>query len=1289
MVKKSLLLFYRATLLTLWLIIIVLATSVLLLRYVVLPQIDQHKGEIAQHVSEAVGQKVTIGNIKAGWNGLNPRLTLNDVDVYDKQNRSALSLDNIETSLSWLSIPLLEPRLSELNIYQPSLTVRREADGTLYVAGIEMGGGESKPAFTNWLLRQSRVDIIDATVLWQDDMRQAPPLTLNKLNLKISSPPWGRLVGQHRFGLRATPSAGSSQPIDLRGNVYGHDVSQLNKWHGRIYGHMEGTDIAAWRSWVSYPFSLTEGFGAARFWLDFSNGAVDRITSDVVLNNVKTRLSKTSAEATFESLSGRLKFTRHDDGQELLAESIKISTADGLNMQNGKVNIRERLVAGKEQIEGNVELDEITLESANTFASYLPLPEKTLQQIAAIEPVGKLENLKLSWKGDSKLPEEYSISSAFSGLGMQAYNKIPGFSNLKGHIDADETDGTLTIDSQKVHLDLQPTLRWPIPADKLSAQIKWHNSDDAVDVRVTNLAIESPHLSGTVSGSYLHSDNNDDAINIVAKISRAEGKFAHFYYPTSLSEDTLQWLDTSIQAGQGKDANIVVKGKLAEFPWADSKNGLFQVKAKITDGVLDYATGWPKIEGIALDLLFQGNRMELNADKGRLFGSQIIKAQAVIPVLDAEHPVLEVNGEVDAPPAEAIKYINASPVLEAIDGFTEGMQGSGSGKLLLGLNIPLDAEGEGSKVKGSYTVKNGTLSGGDEFPALTNINGKLDFTETTVRAQKIAAQIYGGPAQFSLANGKDGQLRVVAQGRLTDQGIREATDSPLTEKLQGAADWNGEINIRKRQAELVISSTLVGLASTLPAPFNKAATDPLPLRVEKKMQGSQQAAGGDIIDLSIGNIISAKLLRTQQNGIMKMERGEISLGGKAGLPEQPGIRLKGDIQHLDVDQWLALLDDGNDTSGGAGSSNSQGTLNISGADMRFGTLDVFGRRINDLKLLAKATSDGWDMNLQSREINGSASWAGGGNGKIVARLKSLITPSAAPAKITNAEVAAKKDFKYPALDIIAEEFEITQKKLGRLEVQASEQNNNWHIQKLRISNPDSVLTGEGDWLSWNRNPSTRLNINWKITDVGGTLERFGYPNTVKGGEADFIGQLNWPGSPHQFDYPGLNGNFKIEARKGQILEIKPGVGRLFSVLSLQNLPRRLSFDFRDVFSSGFTFDKISANVKIDHGIMRSDDFILEGPTARVEMKGETDLKKETQHLFVKVTPYISDGLSLAALAGGPAVAAAAYLAQKLLKDPLNRLAVDRYEIVGTWDDPKEVKAEAKEKALTPSPLGDQ
>jgi uncharacterized protein YhdP len=261
------------------------------------------------------------------------------------------------------------------------------------------------------------------------------------------------------------------------------------------------------------------------------------------------------------------------------------------------------------------------------------------------------------------------------------------------------------------------------------------------------------------------------------------------------------------------------------------------------------------------------------------------------------------------------------------------------------------------------------------------------------------------------------------------------------------------------------------------------------------------------------------------------------------------------------------------------------------------------------------------------------------------------------------------------------------KKLGRLELLASEQDDDWSIEKLKLITPESTLTAEGEWHNWKRNPNTRINLSWDINDIGKTLERYGYPNTIKGGDADLSGQLKWPGSPHEFDIPGLSGALQLDARKGQILKIQPGVGRLFGVLSLQSLPRRLTLDFRDVFSSGFTFDKISASVRIDKGVMRSDDFKMEGPVALVEMKGETDLKKETQHLFVRVTPYISDSLSIAALAGGPLAGAAAFIAQKLLKDPINKMAADDYEITGTWDNPQEVKSADKKPAAPVSPLG--
>jgi len=1284
MVKKSLLWIYRVTLVALWLSIFVIASSVLALRYVVLPNIDDYKDKIAQQVSTAAGQKVTIGDIKASWHGLNPHLSLFNVDLYDAQQRPALTLEHIEASLSWLSIPLLEPRLSSIAIYNPELTIRREADGNLFIAGIAMSG-PARPAFPNWLLKQSRIDVIDASVLWQDDLRKAPPLTLNKLNLQIINPAWETLIGHHRFGLRATPSAGSSYPIDLRGNVYGTDVAKLKDWHGTIFARFEGTDIAAWRNWVSYPFDLREGFGAAQFWLDFAKGKPTNVISDVLLSNVKTRLSKSSPEVTLNNFSGRLEWMEHADGQEIRANRIKIASPNGLNIKNGKITLRERLVAGKESVEGSINLDEIRLDAINTFASYLPIPQKTLQQLADISPVGKLKGLELEWKSNGSIPKEYSIRSQFVGLGVKAYEQFPGFSNLSGNIDADEDSGTLTINSQQAFLDFEKVMRWPIPADKLTGQVKWINSHHTTEIRASNIAIANPHLSGTINASYMLNGIKGGFLDLNAKFANANGKFAHYYYPKILGEHTLHWLDTSILDGHGEDINVTIKGNLADFPYPNNKLGLFRVTAKISNGMLDYAPGWPKIDGIKLNMLFEGARMELNANAGYLLGNQIMKAKVSIPVLHTEQPVLDIIGEVQGPISEGLKYINTSPLVSLMRGFTEGLHTTGNGKLGLELHIPLHNT-EATAVKGVYVVSNASMAA-EGVPELTKLTGKLEFTESMLRAQNINTWVYGGPAQFSLLTGKDHVIRINARGRITDAGLKQAFGAGLTDRITGSTDWAGNINILDKQLDLAITSNLVGLASSLPAPLSKGSLDSMLMRFDKKQTSPSQ----DYITVSLGNVLGVKLLRTNQQGMLKPERGEIGINVVPELPAQAGINVRGNLDYLDLDEWQNILD----KAGSANGNSSKSSLNIGKIDLAINMLDAFDRRINALKLIAKPVSDGWAFSLQSREITGDAQWSnqsiGQSNGKLSAKLKSLTIPSAAP---NTAELRTQGNFKqqaqsYPALDITAENFEFGKKKLGRLELQASEQNEDWSIEKLRIINPDSTLTAEGEWHNWKRNPNTRMTLSWDINDLGKTLDRFGYPNTVKGGDADLTGQLKWSGSPHEFDIPGLSGNLQLDARHGQILKIQPGVGRLFSVLSLQNLPRRLTFDFRDVFSSGFTFDKISASVKIDRGVMRSDDFKMEGPTARVEMKGETDLQKETQHLYIKVTPYISDSLSIAALAGGPVVGAAAFVAQKLLKDPINKLAADEYEIVGTWDNPQELKSEGKNKPASPAatPLG--
>ena len=1316
MVKKSLLWIYRCLFWLLSVTVITVAVIAFAIQFLVMPNIDQYKDKIATFASKAAQQKVVIGNIKAGWQGINPHLSLSDIDIFDAQNRPALQLKNTEVSLSWLSIPMFEPHLAELAIRAPELTIRRVAGGEIFVGGISMRGA-SKPDLPNWLLRQTKLEVIDAKVVWLDEMRGAPSLSLAKLNLEVLSPPWKSLIKGHSISLSTLPSIGTLNTIIISGNVYGNDVSHAEEWSGNLTLEVKNANIAAFKPWLDYPVDMQSGVGSTRLAVNFANRQLRAITSDVALDHVKMQLKANAEPILLNKLAGKLDWTnlstglslntgKPSTGQSFIVEHLTFSTNNGFKLQDLAATYTETAAESAQGYKAlSLKIAHLSLANINPYLTQLPLPANMLQTITNLAPSGNLDKFALNWQGNQSATKTYQFSSKFSGLNLQAYEKIPGFNNLTGDIKANQSTGKLRLNTRNAKLDIKDALRWPIPADKLTGEIDWNIQDTNTNgkeakIDVSKLAITSPHLSGVVDGYYIMDGNKGGYLDLKGKFESGDAKYALFYYPTILGKNTLHWLDTSILAGHARDINLTVKGRLADFPFVDSKNnintklGIFKVTAKVSDSIIEYGTGWPLVEGLGINLLFEGKRMELNATSGHVFGNQIVSSKSIIAQLDADDPILNIVSEIKGPVIDGIKFVNNSPVAELTQGFTDNLKTSGQGKLNLSLKIPLN-DIERAQYKGVYLISNGMMESVD-VPALSHINGLLEFTESSLTAKNIKATAFGAPVAFNLASGKDKIIHVNAKGKITDDVIKQFFITQNLVKggnyISGNTDWLGDITIQKPTVNIAIRSDLFGLSSKLPLPFNKTINERLSLRIDKK-----QDATSDLIVVNIGNKVVAKVSRTLVNGKLQLDRAVIRLSSDKNssaalntsnpspaelntnneIGKAKGLQIFGSLDYLDGDAWRNVMADFTEVS------KQSSPLQIQKIALKINVLDIFDRRLNQLKISNISDKDGLRANIQSREISGDLQWQNQTNGKLIARLTNFTIPEASPNRTavnvtdnvndvnTTTEVIKLNQI-YPALDITADSFEFDKKKIGSLELVAFPQDDNWSIQKFKLINPESILTADGVWNKWVHNPNTRLNLNWSIKDLGKTLKRFGHPDTIKGGEGELTGQLNWVGSPHEFDTIALNGNLQFEMRKGQILKVQPGVGRLLGLLSLQSLPRRLSLDFRDLFSNGFAFDKINATVKIDHGVLSSDNFAMGGPAADVTIKGETNLQKETQQLFVKVMPHISDSLSLAALAGGPLAGAIAFLAQKILKDPFNKIASTDYQIIGTWDNPQEV-----------------
>ena len=1250
---------------------------VLALRYSVLPQIESYRPEIERLASRTLGQNISIGRIEASWAGINPDLTLLDVRVADAEGRPALAFSRIEAVLSWWSVPSAQLKLRLLRIDQPTLNLRRASDGRIFIAGIPLSSQQSDSDVSDWILAQRRIRIRGATLVWQDELRDAPALLLEDLDLALDND-----GSRHRFGLTARPPAALASPIDVRGDVRGTDLGRLDSWSGRAYAEIGYADLAVWQQWVDYPVALPYGRGALRAWLGFSPDGLREVTADVALQELSLRLSNELPALELEQMSGRLAARFPESGFELTARGVELTTRplaahddqdhQSIHLEPTDFRVEWRPAVAGRSATGSASASRLDVGALVRLAGYLPFDARSRQLLSDYAPQGEVSALSAKWKGDGERLESYSLKAAFDRLALKAQGTVPGFSGLSGVLDVSQAGGSATLQSKNSTIDLPSVFPEPrTTLDTFAAQVKWKLAKSGVEAELSDVEFAGPDAAGSAQGSYRSAADGPGIVDLTASLTRADARAVWRYMPHAVGKSARLWLRDSLIAGHASEAKLILKGKLDDFPFLDKRQGQFLVTVKARDAVIDYAKGWPKIEGVAGDLRFEGNGMVVDAHRGTILGAQLSHTRVEIPDFDAPISTLIVKGQAQGPTSEFLKFVEQSPVAERIDHFTDDLRASGMGHLDIGLTIPLDEAKLGdSKIDGTYRLISNEVTVDSALPPIKQVNGTVQFSGSDLKVPEISGTLFGGPLKIKGGLQKDGKVLITANGSISVAQLRKASGAPLLENISGATSYRGEVHINKRNADLVIDSTLVGLASTLPEPFAKAAADPLALHFEKRLLPTVNAEVRDQLTATLGSVLSMQLIRRKQREGFVSERGAIGIGRSQPLPAS-GITLGVSAKRLDLDLWRRVLASATATTAPAATPAAPAVDAIS---LKTDDLLFLGRHFNAVDLAASLKPEQWTIRLASRQASGDLIWDSAGSGKLTARFKQI---SVDPATGDNREVARDAVEKLPALDVVANEFSLGTRRFGRLELQARNEGGLWHLSKVQTSNPFGGLSGSGQWQVAGGRNRTQLDFKIDSSDVGKLLERLGYPGTVRAGTAQLGGKIGWNGSPADLDFESLSGEMTLEANKGQFVKLDPGAaGKLLGLISLQGLPRRISLDFKDVFSEGLAFDNISSKLTVHSGVMRTERLLIDSPSARVVMRGEVDLKNETQRLSVNVQPDLGSTAAIGMALINPIAGVATLLAHKVLQNPLNQMFGFDYLVTGSWDDPKVEKISA-------------
>lgn len=1124
----------------------------------------------------------------------------------------------------------------------------------------------------------------------------------------------------------------------------GH-AGRFDDWSGQLFADLAQVDVSALRRYVNLGtgVNLSAGRGALRAWVDIKRGDFTGGVLDVALTQVTATLGPGLNPLGLQSLTGRISGQEQGDGLALQTERLQFQTPAGLRWPGGNVALTTTPGAAGTPARGELLADKLDLAALAQIASSLPLGSATHSLLVDHPVQGLVEKLQARWQGPVQAPQRYELSARVSGLAVASQPAPPLPAHSPPPIDPPlgtpgvrgaTVDVNLNQDGGKLQLNIaHGALEFPgvfedpnLLFDRLSLDAQWQIQGQHIVVPKFSTRFANADTEGELSGSWRTSDPARAAsgsrfpgeIDAQGRLSRGDGARVYRYLPLTIPADTRHYLRDAVSKGQLSDMTVRLKGDLYKVPYAPPFQGEFRFSGKVRNATYAYVppsiqpTGqppWPVLTDLSGELLIDRATLKVTGASAKLQGVPgvvISRADAQIPDL-MSNTTVRVQVDAKGPLAQVLGVVNQSPLGAMIGGALASATATGDANYRLGLNLPLH-DINTSKVQGSVQLAGNDIRVTPAAPLLAQSRGVVTFTEsgfglTGTQAHMIGGEVHldGGMRGGPVSPGTPSVL-VRAQGQFTADGLRQAPElglpALLAQHASGGAAYSAVLGFRRGVAELTVNSNLQGVALNLPAPLTKTANSVLPLHFDNALLPESLATlpnGAEPplherLQVELGSLGRVVYERDLSGAEPRVLRGSIAVGlgvdESVPLPEH-GVAANIRQPLLNADAWDEVLDQLTShapasrtaTSVAATQSYLPTTLAV-----RTDELITGGRQLQHV--LMGGTRDGlnWRANIQADQLNGYVDYSQpspSSAGRVYARLARLrLEPSTA----TEVEdLLDQQPASIPALDIVVDDFELRGKKLGRVEIEASNPGGvrEWRLSKFNISSPEAQLTATGRWAApagaarSAPNPRrTVMDFKLDIRDAGALLTRMGMKDVVRRGQGQITGEVTWVGSPLSPDVPSLGGQVHVDVTTGQFLKADPGLAKLLGVLSLQSLPRRLTLDFRDVFSAGFAFDLVRGDVSIAQGVASTRNLQMQGVNAAVLMEGQADIAHETQNLRVVVVPEINAGTaSLMAAVVNPAVGLGTMLAQLFLRRPLMQATTQVFEINGPWADPRITK----------------
>ncbi|WP_423924712.1 YhdP family protein, partial [Dokdonella sp.] len=980
---------------------------------------------------------------------------------------------------------------------------------------------------------------------------------------------------------------------------------------GRLYAGGGNVDLAELIS--GFPVGgirLLSASGDFEFWADWQDARINDVALKVDLADTVLE-ARSAIETTDEvSVQPRTAFERLalDARLRRSGDDLRLDVADATVTRQGVATAPARFVI--EHKAGNPKQLSMVANSLdlNALANVAMLsdsaPDAWRRWLYLGNPRGSISAMDVHWES----MEKFSIDVLVDGMSSSAADSIPGFDSLNARIRGDEESVMLELPVQETRIDYPKVFRTPLELSRFGGDVLAWPDGQGWKVQTARLDVASSNYSVELRGGILfQGDGTRPLIDLSALVSNADVQAAKLFWTVNtMSPNVVEWLDRALVSGRIVEGRAVVRGDLDNWPF-DDNTGRFDARAELRDLELKFLDDWPSGEHLDVTARFINGGLQASVASGASMGVKIDAADATIARFEDSQLALSIDA--NGRGSELLKYLRATPVGVQRAEFLSGLSIGGRGDAHLQIDVPLK-DNDRMTLEGRVDLVDSDLVEANWDLRFEQANGRVTFNRSSVLANALEVKYAGYPVVLGIAIGSAtldplNSFEANLQGVLPAATVfARATDlAPAMPSFPGEANWLIDLQIgddegaAKGRKSLRLQSDMQGVGMLLPAPLDKPAnaTMPFALTVEMPIAGQKFSA-------SIGDILNVKgrLPGPMSSLSAQMDFGP---GTETGDGLGKGLHIAGKVDSLDVGGWIGLF-----SAGGAGDDLFKSmTLDV-------GSMQLAGRDFPDLHIEFEPQQEATVIKVSGESLDGKITVPGRELDKrgITAEMSRVVWPDLPEGAETGP--AALSDINpgnIPPLHLWVGDLQLGEVRMGELRLETFPIDSGLRVDLLEAKSSDLDLRANGDWSGSAGENHSHLTIDMSAPSLGSMLDAFGYAGIIEGGETFARIDATWPGAPTAFSLADTTGTMEISVDKGRILDVDPGAGgRLFGLLSLQEIPRRLSLDFSDLFKSGMSFNSINGSFALRDGSAYTDNLLIKSPAADIEISGRTGLREK-------------------------------------------------------------------------------